>query len=340
MIFATLILGIALQAKAADKTSVQYYQGQFSVSELGQTTRFPLTEDAPSLPKVAAFRRNDIFAVWDERGLTIRNGEKAVSYRLPDIALSPKVFSREEITRTVRRIRNGECLKTAAALSGAKRIGKDAFFLLRWEDAKSEPWAEVLVRVDLSEENPQTHLVGRFGGLSMARHAVDDKLQLLHGKLAVIERSGATWGLSTFDPSTKEFQTQPIGGQLSWLSLLNTTQALFTETSAYGTNIAGRVDLETGTRKVLYEGREHLQFVDTAAPELILADSGTKTKVVNAKTGSIRIFPSNLHAKRSDQRVILWTGADEPTAVWLEDPVEWTTLATWRAATANKAMNR
>jgi len=247
------------------------------------------------------------------------------------MAVSPKLFSRDEILKTVDLVRSGDRTKDAAGLSGAKRIGKDVYFLVRWEDKTGKPWAEALVQVDLTAAKLKPQLVGRFVGLSIATKPVDDKIEIVHGKLSIVEHTGNSWGLSTFDPSTQEFLTRPMGGTLVSFETLNAKQGLFVETSAYGTTIAGRVDIDLGTRKILYEGREQVRFVDAESPEIVIAAAGKRTKVINCVTGGVRLIPYTIDARRIGKQLLIWSTPDAPKAVWLMAPATWETLATWRA---------
>ena len=331
MTVTALLISLAMQAQTLDKPSVQYYQHEFQIRSHGKVERVPLATPVVPDPPFVAFRKNDAFAVWDDRGLTVRKGPKAFSTRLPDIAVSPHAFSRDEILKTIRKIRSGEVVKNAAALSGAKRIGKDVYFLLRWEDRSNKPWAEALVQVDLEDPNPQPKLLGRFGGLSTATKPIDDKLQVLHGRLTIVAKSEKSWGLSTYDPETQRFTTQSMGGTLLSFAPLNTTQGQFVEISSYGTQIAGRVDLETGTRKIFYEGRERVRFADLLTPPIILATSDGKTKLINGVTGAVRVVPFEAQAKRTENSVLLYTPADDPKTVWQLTPETWASVANWRS---------
>jgi hypothetical protein len=174
-------------------------------------------------------------------------------------------------------------------------------------------------------------LLGRFGGISSASKPIDDKLLILHGKLAVFAHTDKSWGLCTYDPVAKEFNTQTFGATLVSMAPLGVNQALFVETSQYGTTIAGRVDTDTGTRKLLYEGREQVRFLDTYSPEIVLASAGNHTKLVNCVTGAVRTIPYKIDARRVGDEVLLWTPNETPTAAWLMSPTNWDTDATWRA---------
>ena len=331
MTVTALLISLTLQAQSPERATLQYYQQEFVVRSHGSTDHVSVQRPEDKVPPFVAFRKNDAFAVWDERGLTVRKGPKAVSSKLPDFPTSPHAFSHDEIRKTIQRIRAGDYTRDASGLSGAKRIGKDVYFLVRWDDQAGKPWTEALIEVDLSSDEPEPHLLGRFDGLSMGSKSIDDKLQILHGRLVIVEHGERSWGLATYDPETQRFKTQAMGGTLLSYDVLNTTQGLFTEISAYGTHIAGRVDLETGTRKIFYEGREKVKFADALSPEIILAFSKGKTKIVNAETGAVRYLPVEAQARRIGKDVILYAPLGDPGVAWLMEPEAWTTLATWRS---------
>lgn len=330
MTTATLLFSLALQSHAVPPASIQYYQGTFEVHSHGRVRSIAAHGPDRTPPKIVAFRKDDAYAVWDERGLTIRRGDKSFSTKLPEIVVSPRFFSKEQILQTLGGVRSGQFAEDVDAVSGARRLGKDVYFLLRWDDKDGAPWAEALAQVDLNAQTLHPQILGRFGGLSTAALPVDDKLLILDGKLAIVERTKDTWGLATYDPATQEFKSQAMGASLVSLVPINLTQALFVEISTYGTNIAGRVDLESGTRKILYEGRERLRFIDAATPEIILAATPHKTKLVNCVTGAVRLIPYAVDAKRSDSDILLWTTAAEPTGAWLMTAETWQSLAIWR----------
>ena len=122
-----------------------------------------------------------------------------------------------------------------------------------------------------------------------------------------------------------------MGSKLASYDTLNATQGLFVEASSYGTNIVGRVDLESGTRKVLYEGRERIRILDTSDPVIILAATSGKTKIVNAVTGASRTLSYELDGRRAGESVLLWTPSTAPKAVWLMSPKDWEIQARWRS---------
>ena len=170
-----LLLPLAPPIQAVDAPTLEYYQDHFVVRRGVEAWRVPAHPPATRPVLAVAFRRNQNYAVWDERGLTIRRGEQVRHTFLPDVPTSPRLFEREEILNTVELIRAGKRKRDADSLSGAMRIGNDAFFLVRWEE-DGKPWTEALVSVDLSASSLQPKVLGRFEGVSVAYRPIDDRL--------------------------------------------------------------------------------------------------------------------------------------------------------------------
>lgn len=330
MTMLALAFGMILAVQTTEKPTLQYYQQTFVIRCKTQVTRIPLLDPKPKMPLFVAFRRNDNYAVWDDRGLSARHKNRVIHSKLADIATSPKQQSHDDLVDSIAKIKSGERSKDASGISGAMRVGSEAYFLVRWDDKSGKPWLEALVSVDLGAKKPIPKWVGKFHGLSSGSRPIDDKLQVVGGKLAIVSHNADEWGLSTYDPAAKQFEFHPTGAKLEKYEPLNSIQGLFIETSSYGTTIAGRVDLVSGTRKILYEGREQVRYVDLKDPLIVLGTAGKKTKLVNCETGATRVLPYLLDAKRAGNDILLWTPANTPTAAWLLSPKDWEADARWR----------
>jgi hypothetical protein len=278
-----------------------------------------------------SFRRNENYAVWDERGLTIRRGDRVKSSYLPDIPTSPRAHSREEILKTIELLRQGKRERNAAALSGAMRIGNDAFFLLRWESSEGKPWTEALVKVDLSADDLQPKFLGRYEGLSVAYRPIDDRLFRLNGLPAVVTKTGDSWGVGTFDLKTQKFGYHPLGSKLASLLPLGHDRALFVETTSYGTTTGGEVDLESGLRSERFETRGNGRFVDAEQPWLMVTSRATGAKVRNGETGAETTVPIGAGVRRAGKYVVVFTPYARPTQATVYDPERWTKLAEWKS---------
>lgn len=329
MLFMAHLLLLTQKGGKVDAPLLEYTGGTFAVRVSGTTVRVP-TKTVRELPRPAvSFRRDEHYAVWDGRGLTIRHGERSHTTRLEDAVTSPRLFEREVIEDTVAKLSGGTRKREAAGLSGALRLGGDAYFLVRWEEKNGTPWTEALVRVPLSGKSLHPEILGRYEGLSIAYKPIDDRLFLFGKQLCIVARQGKTWGIGQFDPSSKNFEFRSVGAELlSYLST-GTKTGIFVERSPYGTVVAGRTDLSSGYRKPVYEARGAARFVDALKPSLVVGSGQGEAKLHNAETGAEVVLPPNSGIGRAGAWVVVWWPAANPTAARLYDPRTWRSLATW-----------
>lgn len=327
-----LLLSLAPSLQTVDAPTLEYYQDHFVVRQGVQAWRVPAHPPEPRPVLAVAFRRNENYAVWDERGLTVRRGARMKSTYLPDIPTSPKAFPREEIVQTTDLMRQSKRSRNAAALSGAMRIGNDAFFLVRWESAEGKPWAEALVKVDLSADDLMPKFLGRFEGLSVAFRPIDDRLFRLNGAPAVVTKGRETWGVGSFDLKTEKFGFRPMGGRLTSLMQLGRERALFVEASTYGTTVGGEVDLESGLRQERFETRGNGRFVDAEQPWLMITSRATGAKARNGETGAETSIPLGAGVRRAGPFVVVFSPYAQPSKATLYAPERWERLAEWKLA--------
>lgn len=324
---------LALQVQTP-KVTLTYFQEHFIVRDGAFNESAPLKLPEPATKLSTVFRRNATFAVWDERGLTIRVGSRVKSSKLPDIATSPKAFARDEILETLSEIRKGRRTREASGLSGAIRVGNRAFFLARWEDHSGKPWAESLVQVELSQTFPEPKMLGRPAAMSLGSLPIDDKLFILEGKITYVASKKDHWGIEQFDPHSGRFTFEELGGTLlSYIAAEGTkTSGLFVERTFYGTTVAGRIDLATRNRKAFSESRAKMRFVDGAEPSCIIQSSGSRASLLNASTGAQFGTSDAWAVRRTSRGLIIWTPVDNPKRAWLYDPARWQVLTWWNAA--------
>ncbi|MFZ4506833.1 MAG: hypothetical protein ACOYON_03950 [Fimbriimonas sp.] len=271
------------------------------------------------------YRRDQKFVVWDERGLTIRIKDKVLSTTLGYIPTHPKLFAREEILRTIDLLKSGERSRPAAGISGSVRVGGDVYFLVRWENAKKEPWLEALLRVNIGDDSLKPELVGKFGAASLGRQRIDDCLMVLDGRLGVVGRQSASWGLASYDLKEKAFDFATYGDTLQSFDQVGKI-GLFSETTAYGTQVAGQIQVVTGERKVFAEGHGLVRFLDAKSqkPSIIVLQ-GDQTELRNSDNGASLLVPSGwTFVGIEGDKVLGWNGASE-AKLW--DPERWTVLA-------------
>ncbi|MBI3721699.1 MAG: hypothetical protein HY248_04025, partial [Fimbriimonas ginsengisoli] len=278
------LLGFALAGTAqTPPVSISYSQGSFIIRSGREMEVVPAKLETHQAPKAVAFRRNKTYAVWDSRGLTIRVGSVAKSFRLPELAVSPRLSSREQILETLKLVEAGKRTKEASALSGGKRLGNWAYFLARWDDTSGKPWLEALARVSLIESKPAWRLVGKFEGVSLGRGSIDDRLYTRAGSLVVVERLGEAWGEASYSPTLGAFGFRPMGKGLEAFMPQAEGRGLFVERTGYGSQIGGEADGGSGSRHELIETHAKIEFVDTRRP--IFAILGGR-ELRNAETGA------------------------------------------------------
>ncbi len=320
------------QQKPVDKYTLEYFEEHFVVRNGSSVLRVPLRQPKAQPLASIMYRRDQTFAVWDDRGLTVRKDKAVSSTRLDYIPTSPKVFPRSEIIRLLPKFRSGDRKKTAASLSGSCRLGTNAFFLVRWEDHAKTPWMEVLMKVDLAATKPKPEFVARLDRLSYATARVDDRLYAAADSLYVITTDGARWGVSRIDPvSGNKFDTTELGEAFDGILTGPTGFAYVVERTDYGSRVAARVSLKTESRTDLIESSGHMHFVDAKLPELIVINRENAEVLHNGETGSEITLPHSAAARRIGKHVIVWSPFSEPKSATLYDPSRWTIVAKWSA---------
>lgn len=286
------------------------------------------------------YRRDQTYVVWDERGLTVRVRNKVRSTRMPELAVTPKLFSRDDIRANLRRFTAHQRAKEANALSGSKRFGSIVYMLLRWDDSKGKSWNEALVSIDLTDPNPKPQLVGAFDGLTLSRKSIDEQLFVQEGKLSVITQGEDTWGLATYNPTDKAFDYMSLGDKLRQFVPLQWPQARFVEDTAYGTTVAGQVNLHDGDRKNLAEGHGPMHLLDDEDPALATLASVDGFALRNLDTGAELPLPKSYGTRRGKIGVLVWSPLTSPTTATLYDPKDWKTVGNWTNGPVSKIQRR
>jgi hypothetical protein len=322
-----VLLSAPLHGQGAPKPALTLEKGAFVYRIAGQEPVVELVE-RPETPEVkqAVYRRNTTFAVWDERGLTIRSQDRVKTWNLQDYALTPKLFSRQEIIQTRALIEKGERKKEASALSGHRRIGGNAYFLVRWTDSKGGTWLEALVKVDLEAKVPTPKLMGRFEGMSLANRPIDDKLFLIGGALCAVTRTKTAWMLARFDPVAETFSSEEEGRRLAAYKVLGREMGIYIEVQQSGTKLVGRVDLISGSRRDLLETRLPVFILDDKRPSIAILKGAT---LHNLESAIETPMPADAAVRRTSAGVLVWWPAAAPEKATMLSPERWLPLAKW-----------
>lgn len=324
----TTLFAAALMAKGAqDAPILSFNDGAFSIKTGTSVTTAAL--NAPSPEKKTdqvVFRKNDNYAVWDGRGLSVRHQNRTKSSRLVDIALTPKLFQKDQIIETRELILEGVRQKEASALSGARRIGSEVFFLVRWSETSGKTWLEALVKVDLDSDNPIPLLLGKFDGISLAKKPIDDCLFTLGDCVCALTRADGSWNLAKYNVVEKSFSAYVQGLDLVSFTPITRQVGVFVEKASDGAYVAGRVDLGSGSRRNLLESRRKPTILDGNRPSIAFLDG---TLIHNLESGVQTPVPAGSKALRTAKGIIVYWPANQPKKAILLDPERWTQLAKW-----------
>ncbi|MFW5697164.1 MAG: hypothetical protein ACOCX1_01235 [Fimbriimonadaceae bacterium] len=312
--------------------TIELNEGVFVINEGDQQAVVQLPgPDDPLNDERMMIRFGDRFFVFDERGLVIRRGNVRGVSKLPDIAMTPKLFSQAEIDETYNLIQEGVRDEDVDALSGYELIGNDLYLLLRWEENDGEPWLETLVKIDIAAEEPRSELVGRFQGLSFASDLVEDRLFRRDGRLAAITQVRGDWGLSTIDPGRRAEPTfEPLGTGVEDVTYLPGQQELLlTWRSGHGTRLLGLLrqdDVEIPQPFAEIDG--YAEPISADPPLIAIIEEGPDS-IVNALTGRTIYIPEESGYADTRFGILVWTPKDDPRSAGLFDEDLLRAISAW-----------
>ena len=321
-----VLTGLGVRAWPQEAASLQFKSGTFIIRESGQTLQVPAVSGKAQADR-AVYRKDANYAVWDSRGLTIRKGDSVRTSRLPDVSLSPKLFSTDEIIANRDLIAMGTRSKGADALSGSRRIADKAYFLLRWDSKYGETWLEALVEVDLDSADLHAKLLGKFDGVSTADHQVDDLLFSDPGYLRVITKNvDRSWGIASYDLAAGRFLFKNMGQNLLFSWRLGPQTALVEERTPYESKTLTRVDVINGARRTLREFQGSASVISDGEPVVLLLQRPSGNLLQNLDSSAEMAVSKSDVATMAGGLVVVWP-QDAPSKAVLYDPRRWTPLA-------------
>jgi hypothetical protein len=329
LITAVALVSTLMVAQKVDKPTLELYQERFVVHDDSGIFRVPIL-DHELPPTSMMYRRNESYAVWDERGLTIRNGKWNLITKLADLPVNAKLQSRMDIRKTLELVRTGDRKLDAAGISGSRRVGAKAYFLARWNDKSGATWLEALVSVDLTSSKAKPQLEGEFAGLSIEKNPIANGLMVRGGKLAIPVNAEGGWGMATFDTANSSFDFDPIGDKLSTWRLLPSGEAIYTEETSYGTSIAARLSADD-IRDLIVEGRGAMSFIDDQKPEIVRLELPGASMLYWASSGAELRIDRSAAVKRIGKYVLTWSPAQNPREARLYLADRWKQVAAWKA---------
>lgn len=309
--------------------TLTYFEENFIIRNGSVKVIAPLKLLSTSPKLVSPFRKDNTFAVWDDRGLSIRHAGNLRSTTFPDFLTSPKAFTRAEIKKNIADLAAGHLHRRASALSGAQRIGDHVYFLVRW-DRRGSPAYEGLFRINLRDKPPVPQFIARAHALSGSTHAIDENLFVWHGNLAYFASRPDRWGLVELPKEGNHLRFTTLGNTLLTIHRTDQQQVVFTETTVYDTTIAGSLSMDNLRRKILCEGRTRMRFADQSSTDFVVLSTSDGAVLQNTWSGIQTRLPSNSSLRVTAEGVVVWSPISSPTQAWLLDRERLATLATWR----------
>jgi hypothetical protein len=334
MVLAVWLAGAML---APQTHRLDYKDGLFRLLDAGGTEVVTASVAPTGLPSSWAYRKGDLWIVWDKRGLTVRKGSKVLTSKLNELTTSPKLFARDAILDNQKLFRSGARSKDPAGLSGRLVHEGVVYLVPRWQDKEGRTWLEALISIDPASATPKWAYRTKLQGFTLANKGIEDRLFVREGRIAALTKLGAAWGLSEWDPLTDTASARlPLGVDLDEaVYRTRHDDILAVERTGYGTRLLYRVDPVESVRKPLTETRGEMRFV-LEDPAVVFLNDGRLARLRTASTGAELTLTQAHRSAPMGQYVVVWRPAAKPVAAALYDPLRWRVLATWTAAEAAK----
>lgn len=308
----TLLFGATLlQAQGTQTTpppagpSLILESSGFLVRALGREHREPFAKPAASPDDKITYRRDEAYAVWDARGLSVRQGAFTYTTRLPEVSLTPRLFTTAEIEATKVAIAKGDRKRDADRMIGSRRIGNDVYFWLGWTEKSGQPWLEALVKVNLTAEKPKPELVGRFDGFALGLRA-SESLMIGEQALVVLTKRGSEWGIGRFGLESKLFTFEPKGQGASEAMALSGRTLLLSEITSYNKTRIVRYDIPTDSMRPVAEVSGKATLVDGERPPLAIIQTNLGPALRNFETGVQTSLPADAVVRRTPAGILIW----------------------------------
>ncbi len=316
MMIADCIAVLALRVQSTEP-ALDFKSGAFYVRNGKEVERVPTNQRPPVPSKVFALKEGANWIVWDTRGLTVRTPAGSRSSFLPDIATSAKIHTASEIETIACRIQQGDIKKEASALAGYSLQNEQLYLVLRWSDAKGQPWLDALVRLDLSSKQPWPVLVAKMPGMVLTKTGAPvDLTTSKDGLLRAIATQGDAWGVESVTTKGKP-QFLAYGKRLIDAKIDATGKTIaFVETSSYGSRLGGAIDCISGERTLLLESAQPLDLI-SADPPLFRELQGTVATLHAGDSGQTWRYPANSNFREVKDGYLLWSAGETPLRAML-----------------------
>ena len=311
---------------------LRYADSNFVISKTingAAIDRVPINNSQSNGMQSIEYRRDQVFVVWDDRGLTVRDGKVASSTRFQSVPTSPRLRIRDDILKTISAHQNQDLDYRASALSGSVRIGVRIFGIARWTTTSQKTWLECLFDVNLMSAKPSVHVLTVLPGHTFSTHFIGHSLFLSHQKLQAYIQIKNQWGRWEYNPKNGKASFLAIGRNPVSIVQFPNKEVGFVEKSPIGSFYTGIFDPVEMNRESVQELNSQPMFLTNVWPPVIEAKQRGLPCLVNLDKGTTLFLAQGSQAKECQAGVIIWTGSSNPQKAWLFSPALWQPIAWW-----------
>ncbi|MCE9557317.1 MAG: hypothetical protein K8R88_00045 [Armatimonadetes bacterium] len=326
MMLANMLAITVLQDAVVPGVRLTFDRGIFTAG----AEQVRISEKSAKAADVFALKDGKTWIVWDKRGLTVRVGKNTRTTRFADYPVSSKILTKDQITESVALFKSGERTKEAASLAGSEFVGNKLYLVPRWQDRTGKGWLETLVVIDLADKEPWPKLVGKVNGVSRATGQVDDQLFRQGEDLFLLAENADTWGFARWNLKENFGQYTQMGERLLRVSIKpELGGAAFVESTTYGMEKAGTIELADLRRNDLGESRGSIRFVQFKDPFYsVTVSNGVLLR--QGLTGQEMKFAPGTAFASTKSGILAWSPAEAPKQAILYDSNDMKVLATWK----------
>ena len=329
MSFTALMLGFAAVQTNPRKISfsnetfvIDGPEGAYSVPLAGQTTAVTSTADTW---KVKLGSRIYSFG---NRSMKVESKGKTVKMDFTAIALTPKLFTSEEIASNRNLIASGTRSDAPDAISGWVSQGQSIFVLLRWNDRAGRGWMEALVKLSTEDTATGYTLVGRFHGLTTAKTAVSNMITRAGEVFAAMTVTEEGTGVATLSPIDSSAGFKAVGARSNDAFFIpDSAYGVTRDPTAAGTTIVSVLETSSFSLRKAAEIRGDIE--EFMQPSIVKYRYQGRSKLLNMVSGAELPLPSDAGIGATPAGVLLWVPKSNPRAAALYSSVTFRTLGKW-----------
>lgn len=328
-----MLTAVAFASALLAQPDISFQDSTFTIAEADQVYTVSLsaiTEHRPVSADRLRIELDGTVITFDNRGIGIHYADKGGYTGLPSMTNTRKLWSVEEILENVRLIEAGVRQAALSAISGYELLGDTLYLLARWDDVDGQTWLEAFVRIEIGDERPQAHLVGRFDGYSMSTGPVSDTLESYGDQLVMLVRDNGGITVAMYDPynDVMSYERVADGATNAWI-LPDRVRFLTEQTTPYGTTFIGMGRLDDFSHRRFSEIRGSV--TSALSSSYIICREAGGSILINVGTGARHRLLDEERAAATPLGVLVWSPRDQPERARLVRATDFKQVADWQA---------